>query len=234
MKKKRFYILSAIMYVAALLMIIGYCILEVNDHILFTPANRLFLLVGCCFFMYAGSGFLSKNLDRPYKRKPYQVNIIIWFLLYIVLLGTLTLFDDYFGRSGLFFMNWNRSDFRYYIKNYFNMIPFKTIGSFINGYVKGYINTYTFTYNIFGNVAAFMPFAFFLPLIFKRQQSFPVFVITMIGIVMGIEILQFVTFSGSCDIDDLILNVTGAGLMYGVLHIRFLHDLVERIFLPES
>ena len=233
MKKKRFYILSAIMYAAALLMIMGYCILEVNDHILFTPANRLFLLAGCCLFMYMGSRSLSKNLDKPYKRKPYQINIIIWFFLYLVLLCTLTLFDDYFGRSGLFFMNWNRSAFRDYIRNYFNIIPFRTIGSFINGYVKGYINTYAFTYNILGNVAAFMPFAFFLPLIFKKQQSFPVFVITMTGIVMIIEILQFVTFSGSCDIDDLILNVAGAGLMYGILHIRVLHDILEHIFLPE-
>lgn len=233
MKKKRFYILSAIMYVAALLMVIGYCILEVNDHILFTPANRLFFLVGCCLFMYVGSGFLSKNLDKSYKRKPYQVNIIIWFLLYIVLLGTLTLFDDYFGRSGLFFMNWNRSAFRDYIKNYFNIIPFRTIASFINGYRKGYIATYAFTYNIFGNVAAFMPFAFFLPLIFKKQRSFPVFIMTMTAIVAFIEILQFITFSGSCDVDDLILNVAGAGLMYGILHIRVLHDIIEKIFLPE-
>lgn len=234
MKKKCFYIASALMYAAALLMVIGYCVLEVNAHILFAPANRLFLLVGCCLFMYMGSRFLSSNLDKPYKKKPYQINIIIWFLLYIVLLCTLTLFDDYFGRSGLFFMNWNSSAFHDYIKNYFNIIPFRTIGSFIKGYINGYTDSYTFTYNIFGNLAAFMPFAFFLPLIFKRQQFFPVFFITMTGIVMVIEILQFVTFSGSCDIDDLILNVAGACLMYGVLHIRFLHDLVERIFLPES
>lgn len=233
MKKKCFYIISAIMYAAALLMVIGYCLLEVNEDVLFTPANRLFLLAGCCLFMYVGSRFLSENLDKSYKKRPYQINIIIWFFLYLVLLSTLTLFDAYFGRSGLFFMNWSSSAFRNYINNYFNIIPFKTIGSFINGYVKGYTNSYTFTYNIFGNVAAFMPFAFFLPLIFKKQQSFPIFVITMIGIVMVIEILQFVTFSGSCDIDDLILNVVGASLMYGVLHIRFLRNIMEKIFLPQ-
>lgn len=233
-KKKYFYILSVIMYTAALFLIVGYCILEINETVLFTPSNRLILLGGCCFFMYIGGRLLSENLDRPYKKRPYQVNIIIWFLLYLVLLCTLTLFDNYFGRSGLPFLNWNSSSFCEYINNYFNIIPFKTVGSFVNGYIRGYTDSYTFAYNIFGNIAAFMPFAFFLPLIFKKQQSFPIFVTTMVGIVAFIEILQFVTFSGSCDIDDLILNVAGAALMYGILHTKFLYAVIRKVFLPES
>lgn len=61
-----------------------------------------------------------------------------------------------------------------------------------------------------------MPFAFFLPLLFKKQNNFKTFLLTMICIVIGIELLQFITMSGSCDIDDVILNVSGSLIMYEI------------------
>ena len=68
-----------------------------------------------------------------------------------------------------------------------------------------------------------MPMAFFLPLLFKKQSKFKNFVITNVLIVLCIEITQLLTASGSCDIDDIILNTLGG--MCGYL----LYRLIERI-----
>ena len=68
--------------------------------------------------------------------------------------------------------------------------------------------------NIFGNLLIFMPYGVFLPLIFKKQEKFKNFFITITLSVVAIELLQFITMSGSCDIDDLILNVIGAVIVF--------------------
>ena len=85
--------------------------------------------------------------------------------------------------------------------------------------------------NLFGNVCAFMPMAFFLPLLFKKQNKFRYFVITMVLMILGIEFLQLVTGSGRFDVDDLILNLSGAVLAYLILKVRSVDDLIYNIFL---
>lgn len=49
-----------------------------------------------------------------------------------------------------------------------------------------------------------------------------------------IELLQFVTLSGVCDIDDVILNVAGACIMFGILSIKPVKAFVRMIFLSEQ
>ena len=56
----------------------------------------------------------------------------------------------------------------------------------------------------------------------------------MIIVVALIEGLQFITLSGSCDIDDFILNVGGACLLYGILSIESIKSFIRNIFLLEN
>lgn len=139
--------------------------------------------------------------------------IILWifFILYIALLIYLTLFSKYYGRN-IISREWNKEVFDNYIHNSLNLIPFKTISKYIIP-IKNVLSR-GFRVNILGNLIAFMPFAFFLPKLFKRQNNLKVFTITMILIVLVIELLQFLTLAGCCDIDDLILNVLGAVIMF--------------------
>ena len=99
---------------------------------------------------------------------------------------------------------------------------------------SGDIAPYIFIYNILGNAVALMPFAFFLPILLKKQKKFKNFLVTMICIVIGIELLQFITMSGCCDIDDVILNVVGAVVMFGILRIKSINQLIRNIFLLEK
>jgi hypothetical protein len=73
-----------------------------------------------------------------------------------------------------------------------------------------------------------------LPILFKKQNKFRNFVLTITGIILLIEFLQLITSSGRFDIDDLILNLSGALIMYGIIKIKSVNNLIRNIFLLEK
>ena len=159
------------------------------------------------------------------KGKILKYGVAILFLLYVLLFFTLTLFN----RGEFISFNWDEEEYLNYINTSFNIIPFKTIRAYFKAFFKGNISTNLFLYNIFGNFFALMPFALGLPMIFEKQNKFFIFLGTISVLVLGIELLQFISFAGSCDIDDFILNVFGACIMYGVLHIKRVKKIVNKL-----
>ena len=226
-------VLAFIMYAISFILLCSYAFFQISDSITMTPLGRVFILVLSCVFMYIGAIILSRVLDKR-KKFPFKINIAICFILYILLLSTLTLFDDYFRRGNLSIAPWNKELLKEYLNTSFNIIPFKTINMYFARFFEGYFGAKIFMYNIIGNIVALMPFAFFLPLIFKRQNKFKIFFITMIIVVALIEGIQFLTLSGSCDIDDFILNVGGACLLYAFLSIKTVKNFLRNIFLLED
>ncbi len=226
-------VVAITMYLLAFILLCSYTYFQLSKDIIMTPFGRVIILVLSCIFMYIGAIILSRVLDK-HKKIPFKINIAVCFILYIILLSTLTLFDDYFRRGNLTIVSWNREMVKNYLNKSFNMIPFKTITMYISYYLSGYFSIRIFLYNILGNIVALMPFAFFLPLIFKKQNKFKIFLITMIVVVAIIEGLQFITLSGSCDIDDFILNVGGACLLYGILSLKSIKGFIRNIFLLEN
>lgn len=97
-----------------------------------------------------------------------------------------------------------------------NLVPLATIRYWLELLFRGDLlaksmRPYTIL-NLFGNLAVLIPLGFFLPILFSRQRSFPIFLITVILLVCVIELAQFLTRRGALDVDDLILNVPGACL----------------------
>ena len=80
-----------------------------------------------------------------------------------------------------------------------------------------------------GNLAAFAPFAFFLPVLFNKMRSFKNFLIAMIIIVLTAEISQMILLTGAADIDDLILNVLGATVAFGLLKTKYIDKIIKAI-----
>jgi len=200
-------IISIIVYLISLLLISG-CFIYTD------PLIRTFILLIGCFIMYIGSYILYKNTNN---KKVFKKTLIVWFIIYLIFLLNLTLFDNYFFR--------NENDFTS-IKDHINIIPFKTIISYFK---VTNVNLKSFLFNVIGNIAAFMPFAFFLPRLFERQQNIKNFIITMIITVLIVELLQLITLSGVCDIDDLILNVMGSVIMFKILKISKINDLLRKL-----
>lgn len=75
------------------------------------------------------------------------------------------------------------------------------------------------------NVFMFIPLGFLLPIIFKTLRSFWKTTVCSLGITFFIEFVQYFT-GRSADIDDLIMNLLGGMLGYGVHYLinHFIED----------
>ena len=71
-----------------------------------------------------------------------------------------------------------------------------------------------FLLNVVGNVAAFMPCGFFLPIVSRRSKKWYNTVIISGGFSLCVELVQLVSKVGSFDVDDIILNTAGGILGY--------------------
>lgn len=220
-------ILSHSLYILSLIPLIIYIGITTLPNMYLSEEGRLLLLISSTIMMYFAGVLLSKHLK---DNKPMKKNLWIFFILYLVLVITLTLFDTSWGRNGIKLKN---IDNLKNIKEYINLKPFKTIKGYLS-YYDGFFSSRHVTLNLFGNFLAFMPMSIFLPLLFKKQNKWYIFLFTMIFMITSIEILQFITGSGRCDIDDLILNVGGAFLLYIILKIKCINALTRNILLLEK
>lgn len=221
MKKTLMIISSTIFYLIGIIILGFYLYLEVAPKVSMDELDRIILLFLLALFFYLGSLLLSKYLKN---NKPMKFYLYFIFVLYLITLIKLTLFDRDYGRVGLNFSNWDKENIQVYLRNN-NLIPFKTIIEYIVRQDRVAL------INLFGNIIAFAPMGLFLPLLFKKQKKTIFFILTNIIIILIIEILQFLSFRGSFDIDDLILNIGGALIVYGLYKIKKINKLINKVFL---
>lgn len=93
-----------------------------------------------------------------------------------------------------------------------NFIPLRTIVY----YILGGQNFRIAIENIMGNIIAFIPLGFLIPITFKRISKLKKIIIISFLISLLFEIIQLFTGIGSFDIDDILLNVFGAIIGYVV------------------
>ena len=208
-----------IVYLIFVLLFISYLCLPISS-----AGIKLLCILAIAMFLYTANFILAK------KHPNYSAEIMKWaflslFILYIYFLITLVLFDGYFGRKGF-------SDLSYYditqikehAQNNLNHIPFKTIFHFFSDET----GNRAFVVNIIGNLAAFAPFGFFIPLLFRKVNNSLKLVLSVSLIVIVVELLQLILLTGSCDIDDVILNTLGAYIVYVILKIPFIEKAVNK------
>ena len=68
--------------------------------------------------------------------------------------------------------------------------------------------------NLAGNVIMFIPLGIFLPGIWRRFRGFFLTFFAVLLLIVAVELVQYATKLGTCDIDDLILNMIGFCLGY--------------------
>lgn len=170
--------------------------LEHSGKFIITPTAKL-LLAGVFIII------LTVAINPFAGRASKKAWIWIMFLYYLWVLANLLFFDLGFGRddalSGM------------------NLQPFYTIRNYLTAYELGNITKELVVLNLIGNLAAFAPMAIFLPALFKVENNFLVFFLTIFLMVAIVEGVQYFTHTGSCDVDDLILNVVGAMVMWIIL-----------------
>ena len=223
MEKKIF---GYLLYVLALLLDAYYIVNAINPNISIDFEITMLFIIISCLLIYFGGFLLSKSYKND---KPLKINLWLFFSLYILLFVYLTLFDSNWGRQGLFAsLNFE------YLKESINLIPFRTIYEYLIENFNNLTDTSVIFCNILGNFVALMPMAFFLPLLFKKQNKFKIFFLTMLLIILGIELLQLFGGVGRFDIDDVILNIGGSLIMFKVLKIKTINNLIKNIFLLEK
>ena len=100
-----------------------------------------------------------------------------------------------------------------------NFIPMKTIFY----YLFKSDNIVISVKNILGNIIAFMPFGFLLPIATDKINKLKLIVISSFLLSLLFEIIQLLTGLGEFDVDDILLNVLGAvvGYMFYRISVRF-------------
>ena len=107
-----------------------------------------------------------------------------------------------------------------YISSFSNFIPFKTVFHYAKIAATGSLEFIgLFLWNIMGNLVMLLPLGAVLPCLFGRIDRFWKVVITVTVTVILIELAQLILRVGVIDVDDLILNLSGAMIGYAILKI---------------
>jgi glycopeptide antibiotics resistance protein len=133
------------------------------------------------------------------KRKIRRTGLIL-FLCYLLGLTYFLFFAESYGRT------LEARDYSY------NLVPFLEIRRFWeNREVLGNVSVFI---NLAGNVLAFVPYGFFLPMMGRYARGFFRMALFTFEFSLLVEVIQLVSRVGSFDVDDLILNTLGGILGY--------------------
>lgn len=158
--------------------------------------NILILAMPCFIFFVDSLGIRTKE-----ERKKY--------LYYYLLIYLIAMLGFTFSDNRLFWKNLGNVN---YVREY-NLIPFKSMLEMLTSP----LGLKFALYNIIGNFLMLTPLAIILPLISDTFKKTINFIITITIITFAVELIQVLTSSGSFDIDDIILNFSGAIILYMVV-----------------
>lgn len=129
-----------------------------------------------------------------------SIIIFAWilFYIYILLLSYFLFFSERYGRD--------------LITQEYNLQLFKEIKRFFK--YREQIGLEGFIVNILGNVLAFMPFGFLLPLLNRLHRRFYVIFLLSLLFSLVVEIAQLLLSVGVFDVDDMFMNTLGGVLGY--------------------
>lgn len=144
--------------------------------------------------------------------KKFVSNLLtICFVIYMILLIYYLFFSEEYGRDEAYSTYQYNLNLFHELRRYFDY--------------RSRIGMDLFIVNIVGNVVAFMPFGFLVPVMYREQRGmqthqghyFRSFLfVTMLGFSMSllVECAQLLTKVGCFDVDDLFLNTCGVILGY--------------------
>ena len=158
--------------------------------------------------MHYGDVGMKKEKEKKSKRKEaasvseQKSNFLAWVLFvgYLWLLFYLLFFSETYGRTDAV------HEYRY------NLELFKEIKRFWYNWET--VGLKSVIINLGGNIVAFAPFGFLLPMICRRGKR--VFCCTMMTALfsLAVETVQLITMVGAFDVDDIFLNTIGGLLGY--------------------
>jgi glycopeptide antibiotics resistance protein len=142
-----------------------------------------------------------------------RLRSIRWFpfIVLIVYLGLLTKYIVFKRDSIRYYKHYFAREYKRYTVSKgwkkANTVPFRTIDMYYKGYKE---NNKSATFNLLGNLLGFIPFGILLPLALSWFVHPIRMLVAIVFLSLGFEVVQLLTGLGVFDIDDLLLNSSGA------------------------
>ena len=192
---------------------------ELAPGVIVRPEVKLAFAAGFAALLGIALFFGVPKAARGARRHDYMM-LLFWYYLWV--LANLLFFDNAFGRGFHISMD--------YLTSYrINLEPLQTIRNYLLAYDNGNISLRPVIINLLGNLAAFAPMGVFLPALFRWQRSIFFFTATLTLGITAVEVAQVYTGAGSCDVDDLILNLAGALAVFLICRITPLWKHICRV-----
>lgn len=109
-----------------------------------------------------------------------------------------------------------------------NVVPFKTITEYLSFIVHGGGKRNIAIINLVGNIVLTMPLAVYIAYFVKPLRRIWKTILAAFVVIISIEVIQFFTGRGSMDVDDVLLNLLGAIVGYGIWKIKPIQWIAEK------
>ena len=140
------------------------------------------------------------------KKKLARRGIKVIFYLYIIGIFYFVLLSERYGRD------------TGYDTSHVNLVLFKEINRFWT--YRHLLSTEAVVTNLFGNIFAFSPFGFMIPIVINKKKAF---------FSLVIETSQLIMKVGVFDVDDLLMNTVGGLIGYMIYRVVVaVYDLYNR------
>ena len=232
---KKWYHTVAVTF-AVVIVALGLCI-DLNPSFTMGGRQKLLMYATPIFVLFLDMTYRMRHTaSAADKEKLRHQSYVRMFIIYLIAAATLLFLKSSFRRAFVDRNIWDAEPFtREHFEMYCNLKPFRSISMYMRAYRNQNMSVRLIAANLLGNLVAAMPCAIFLPVIWPRTQTkWRYFLPTMILSVVVVEGIQFLTMVGQADIDDVILNVAGACLIFAYRPLLRYSAQLQEWFLPKS
>jgi glycopeptide antibiotics resistance protein len=147
----------------------------------------------CIMFVIMIVGVYKKRQDT-FLQAFIQSSFLVYVFMVLTLTGYFLLFREVAAHGW-----WQKVLHRIHTKERINLHPFLMFKQFQIA-----------SYQVIGNLVMLLPLGIYIPLLFPKLSGFFRVVIICLLVSISIELMQLITSVRSTDIDDVILNTSGA------------------------
>lgn len=193
--------------------------------------HGLLLVFGVCVPLFLGVFLLARGMEEAARRRAVRTALFVLFAFYCAaLFGALIV-----SRVDYASFAQTNAAYRENFDQMTNFRPLETVRLYLNAIKYDYIGMEIPLSNLVGNALLFMPLAVFLPCLFRPMRKLWLFALTATFVFVAVEALQLLLACGSCDVDDVLLNLLGTLIVFGILRIPAIQRLLRRLYLlPEE
>lgn len=209
MKQKRFLFLG----MACAAFIIQF--IDIISYTIKFSITETFLLVMIQMIGLLGYAYGARNVVKN-KHKMLRIIHIAAFIIYLI-----NLYYQLFFNPSLRHVSTTAHSV--------NLIPFRTIFLYYHAYQRHTLPIKNIILNLAGNIMLFLPFGYFMYVLFRDFRSFGLYFFFFFIMICGVEIIQYIARVGTADIDDVILNMTGILFFYLSTYIPWVKKRIKKM-----